>query len=511
MAKYCSKCNRKIGFFEEEYNGLCIECYYNKIQVEEKDKKIQEYKEAEEKKKIEIQKRIEEEKKAEQRKIEKIKEQEEKYKNFRIQYMSNARAIQLYINIVDMLNKYFPANIFVDEEKHYYCWADSLNLFIKGIISNLPMELTINDIEKNANSKFIFENIMKENEEDICFKITNYEDIAVKINNYIDKIKGTKEPIIYIDFEKNLFFSDIDMVDLEKQMQELKSEICKIQVKDRAEFVNLVNSMAEQKIITSPYKEKEVEINNINIYLYFNLFYWSLVYIYNVFFYDRYVKKFEKSELQTLFLNLEKNTDDSVYIADKIYELYLKLYINDFDIQLSKIQVYKIIQYELINCNYSFKKAKNIVNKKIKDNTLAKENCNLQEVFKEIINNEYILELLKNGIYTNWTISEILNKILKEKIISFNDIAKYDDTIKKIIEEKEENDSFIEAEKERDRILNGDFSKEIEMQKQEVEYNKVQNGYEFEEYVANLYKKLGYTIEEVTKKSGDQRSRCNCL
>ena len=42
------------------------------------------------------------------------------------------------------------------------------------------------------------------------------------------------------------------------------------------------------------------------------------------------------------------------------------------------------------------------------------------------------------------------------------------------------------------------------MKKQAVEYSNIQNGYEFEEYVANLYKKLGYRIEEVTKKSGDQ-------
>ena len=69
----------------------------------------------------------------------------------------------------------------------------------------------------------------------------------------------------------------------------------------------------------------------------------------------------------------------------------------------------------------------------------------------------------------------------------------------------------IEAEKERERLLNGDMSKEREIQKQAVEYSNVQNGYEFEEYIANLYRKLGYKIEEVTKKSGDQRSRCNCI
>ena len=66
-----------------------------------------------------------------------------------------------------------------------------------------------------------------------------------------------------------------------------------------------------------------------------------------------------------------------------------------------------------------------------------------------------------------------------------------------------------EAQKERDRILNGDMSKEIELQ--ELEYSNIENGYEFEVYVANLYKKLGYTIKEITKKSKDYRSRCNSI
>lgn len=59
--------------------------------------------------------------------------------------------------------------------------------------------------------------------------------------------------------------------------------------------------------------------------------------------------------------------------------------------------------------------------------------------------------------------------------------------------------------KEKERILNGDMSKEKELQKLELDFSNIQNGYEFEEYVANLYRKLGYTIGEVTKKSGDQR------
>ena len=49
------------------------------------------------------------------------------------------------------------------------------------------------------------------------------------------------------------------------------------------------------------------------------------------------------------------------------------------------------------------------------------------------------------------------------------------------------------------------------MQKLELDFSSIKNGFEFEEYVAKLYKKLGYRIEEITKKSGDQRSRCGCI
>ena len=77
-------------------------------------------------------------------------------------------------------------------------------------------------------------------------------------------------------------------------------------------------------------------------------------------------------------------------------------------------------------------------------------------------------------------------------------------------------------EKERLRLLEGDISTEVilnkkiqqkKIQQKEVEigYQNVKDGFEFEEYVANLYKKLGYRIEEVTKKSGDQRSRRNSI
>ena len=35
MARFCKQCNRKFGFFEEDFDGICIECY-EKNQEEER-------------------------------------------------------------------------------------------------------------------------------------------------------------------------------------------------------------------------------------------------------------------------------------------------------------------------------------------------------------------------------------------------------------------------------------------------------------------------------------------
>ena len=35
MARYCSQCNRKIGFFEEDFDGMCKSCFEEKQKQEE--------------------------------------------------------------------------------------------------------------------------------------------------------------------------------------------------------------------------------------------------------------------------------------------------------------------------------------------------------------------------------------------------------------------------------------------------------------------------------------------
>lgn len=97
------------------------------------------------------------------------------------------------------------------------------------------------------------------------------------------------------------------------------------------------------------------------------------------------------------------------------------------------------------------------------------------------------------------------NKIIEKE----KEIIKKENTKEKLKKEQER------LKKEQMRLLKGDLSKENKLNSKiqekenkkrqlELEYTNIENGYDFEEYIAKFYEKLGYKIEEVTKKSGDQ-------
>ncbi len=92
MARFCSKCNRKIGFFEEDFEGICKSCYEENLRKEgrriqdEKFRKIIEDRVEKEKQDKKEQRDEQEEKREkereEQRKCE--KEQQEKLNKLKI-------------------------------------------------------------------------------------------------------------------------------------------------------------------------------------------------------------------------------------------------------------------------------------------------------------------------------------------------------------------------------------------------------------------------------------------
>lgn len=239
---------------------------------------------------------------------------------------------------------------------------------------------------------------------------------------------------------------------------------------------------------------------------------YALLIIYNLIFCEK-IKVFDKNEeLNQMYNNLKETINDRTYIVDKLYYIYEKLYKNLFEEVMTKEDFYTLIciknQIDIlkrieindfivpIEIDMTLEEKENIIVGKIQ-----------KKHFQELINiknsNSYneLLMIIKTSIIQ--TIQIIQNKISFDELLKM--LSNLDSSANKVYNNL---DSF-EAQQEKERLLNGDMTKEIEIQKQAVEYSNVQNGYEFEEYVANLYKKLGYTIEEVTKKSGDQRCRCN--
>lgn len=518
MARYCSQCNRKIGFFEEDFDGMCKSCFEEKQKQEELRrqeeirKKQEEFKRQEELRKKELEERKElariekqKEKEEEQRRLEEEKRkqeekmlQEKKYNDFRNKYMNNANALQFYSNLIEKLKSHLFYDMFKTKDEHINYIEDGIILFIKGIICMLPKDFKLRDLEKIDSTQKCLDIIDKNKD------ILNIGEYLPQIYNYN---KDTKESPIVECFDEALYINDMDFLE-----------------NDIIEKENHRESM-----------RKYYEYAPFGAWLFTEyelIYYWALTFIYNIVLLQ-YLEKFKKSELNEIYCKLNENIEDLVYINDKIYELYIQLYKSLFDIQFSRQHM-----SNLILC-YTRENISNIIknyfelalNEKNLDEIIQKfdnsmtiidkfsvicENVLNTEDFKTYFANEF--PQLEEGIIKEQTYFCIINIILNKfnlfnsiDVLSNDNLKKLKDITINIVENIVQEKQFDDAKKERDRILKGDFSKEIEIQKQEVEYSNVRNGYEFEEYVANLYKKLGYTIEEVTKKSGDQRCRCHCI
>ena len=476
MARFCSKCNKKFGFFEEEYNGMCKNCY--EVSIEEERIKLQKEKEEkirkQEQEKQERIKKKEEERKAkeEKNKIE-LKQKEKyitkiisKYNNFII---ATANTIEVASGILKEClgeGKQIVYYILSQNSENIYTklkyeTLDWNIIILEYIISLLPLQAEYEDVEK------------------IC-TLENFKNFVYKFNDIFNIKKETIAK--YNNFNSAIYKENIlanDFIDIEKSFSKLNQNLDD----------SIHSSNMELNFEFSTYCKDTKKLNALS---YTYLLYVSLLYELLVF--DKNILIFkDNKELNKIFFNLVKSKSDKEYISNKLYELCSSLYKDEFIGTQSK-KMFDIITTILLKMEVS-----NILDNNIKRCyeilDTKEKNIKYEQLPEDV--DEKLFENIEihflKSIATEIEFKEFIKQIAFLFEISKSDYKLLKDEVKK-----------INAQKERDRILNGDFSKEIEMQKQEIEYSNVQNGYEFEEYVANLYKKLGYTIEEVTKKSGDQ-------
>lgn len=533
MARYCNNCNKKFGFFEEDYDGMCKDCYDKKIEEERKRKyeeQQRKIKEQEEKRKLEEQQRIEQQRKLEeqrkenekrrieeQRKLKEKqqKEEEEKKKieeqrkienqkkldNFKLDFSNSILSILIYKNIQD--RQYILANIEFEEKYNNVSVYDIVNHLIKMSITQLDDKYTLLDIVNLFRDVNFFTNYISE--------FVYYDSFELSKNNFSDKqdfLKKNQKDI------EEITLSYTDSNNTRNYLFEILSFM------SGNTFSNINDYMfddiweASEYCKNSPYYILKVKEDMYALYV---LYFYTLLILYTTKL-SQYIKDFKnEKELYQMYENLKVETQDNIkYICDKLYPIYKNCYKNTFKEVLEYSEFSFILSMSGFSSSFEISQSLEFYNKfkkNFKDNNNNDDDITLQIQktlekmdFKELFDfvNEctesvfafFLIILIMDSIRELVTLDEVL-----DVIVNFN-------TIRNNLSEKM---TEYEAILERERLLKGDFSKEKAMQKQEVEYSNVQNGYEFEEYVANLYRKLGYTIEEVTKKSGDQRCRCYCL
>ena len=445
MARFCNKCNKKFGFFEEDYNGMCKNCYEANL------KKIEEN--------------------------ERIKEEKSKEKNFNIlrdNICNNSMLIELYNTFFSYDFGFIKYELKEEYKETYKLLQKIIEEFILRLGSS---ELSISKTFKIFSNYKFFNWLMSK-----CLKDYNYEEEASYYQTHIDNF--IKEDWICT----NLWGTIISIMLNEKVT---------------------IYSETVYKMFN--------EVQNDDMWIetkFFIIYFLAFRLIYATIFFQN-LENFEKNEeLYTIYSNLRNEEMDISYIIEKLYPIYKEYYIDTFKEKLTETQFSIIIGAENFNSYYkSVKDNLNTFFEEAIESVKSEKTINKEILihhYKEI-NSKTLYEMLSNNVDNKESVlCFILLKNLESKI-KFNDLLEIISNKEKLYKEFENHYKTNSATEDRERFLRGDFSKEKEIQKQSVEYSNIQNGYEFEQYVADLYKKLGYKIEEVTKKSGDQRSRCYCL
>lgn len=364
----------------------------------------------------------------------------------------------------------------------------------------------------------LFENNFEENKEKFLelsksFNITDYqaEDIVLRICN--------------MENIKNIMCSNYYFVKILNNM--IKKDTIATLKEDNEiyEFMCLLEQIYSDNILEDYISISNKNINVVSLPL--NGKYNNSTAFKNLLYY-KYIIDIIKNdaELYTIYCNLLKSYEnneyiDYEYVSKKMYDIYTNIYKEKYKINIKKKEFENIfilmqerkdineysVFYRLVFKDYKTAKA---FPKEIYDNIFLKKNMkfNKEDVYYYyIVDNKSSLSLCE--------ICEILlnmdkkikryNKIIEKE----KEIIKKENTKEKLKKEQER------LKKEQIRLLKGDLSKENKLNSKiqekenkkrqlELEYTNIENGYDFEEYIAKFYEKLGYKIEEVTKKSGDQ-------
>lgn len=206
----------------------------------------------------------------------------------------------------------------------------------------------------------------------------------------------------------------------------------------------------------------------------------------------------ENNEINKIFTNVILNPNINIATAAvEIYEVYNEFYADIFKTKIKTDLSIKDFETILEIFKYLINKQEKVLIKDESDLIKYLDNIDIEDYiefgileFNEIIKDEIDIYECDDILFLDILFSN------KSKI-------KYAEIVNTKIKNKETEFKRKETDEKRQKLLNNNFAFSKIKSASNLKYKEINNGYEFEEHVAEIFKELGYTVEN-TPKSKDQ-------
>ena len=208
----------------------------------------------------------------------------------------------------------------------------------------------------------------------------------------------------------------------------------------------------------------------------------------------------KNSEFYKILYNLINEFDDIGLIYDRTLDLYKEFYLNELNYTFNEIDyaiIIILLFYDIKNIDGK-EELKKIIEHKGEEKAINEDFNNLDYNIKQWLNNiasdlRYI-DHVENTIVIMLMeyISNDFELLIKSLIYINNWCYYYDRQLE-----------YHRKLKNKERYLKGDFEEERKIINAKMNYNNIETGSQFEVYLENLFKMLGYKVKH-TGKTGDQ-------
>lgn len=302
----------------------------------------------------------------------------------------------------------------------------------------------------------------------------------------------------YLENQEKYFVSDESLYNMFLDVYKLSRETLKL-----SDFIETVSDVAGE-IIYNKLGEKLYSLSLKQIYL--KQIFDKIIQMVGIIILYREKENIINNEE---FYSLMQNMQSSLGLhnsREKLYDMYINFYSNLLNDNYSE-QNFSVLS-NIIFCSKAFEEDLKI--QRLLDNKLQsfKYDDIVKMISEEIEDNKVYLDSVLKDMEIDGRIQKIEETLYMIHLSSVHSITLKEifDLLLKVSNISSDVEIYLKRKKleaDRQRYLMNDFTKEKEMELELLNLSNVSNGIEFEKYLETLFEKLGYVVQ-TTKVSGDQ-------